>query len=449
MGYRTVSAFRKIENAATMVFFDIWVPIFLILTVPACLGYPFNTRSHRVVLASPTLISQSDPRYSGIDYPVYSTVCLPVPWPGRRVEPSDIPNILSDCYWIINEDLLHQQDLLFQNLVFRYNNFQDQSGKRYPSLWQHGQCSIAVTNGGKYTVEVLQLFNIVLSANQILKDCIEDQRIPEGGSVPVGTIGLSDMGFRVMVIGSKDIGPVNEPNLSLLSNLSSSGRDVNRNLLLTTSATEPSTGDSDAKQSTMSQPDFGLGKRSSDSHLHSSLSTSTRSLKPGGAWGTLNLIAPLANLSRSVKAPPDHPVDCFNPYSVKLEDADEEDCKFVINEIILRYPNPMSEQIFGYGPTADFDLSLPENQKWEYGCCVIFVKNSVSTRKKGTFRLVDVALAAHRIVGECIVGARFPIGGTADVGLIADRFFVSVGGLSSHDGQCGSRGSRGWTDRHA
>ena len=422
-----------------MVFFDIWVPLFLILTVPASLGYPFNTRSHRLVRASPT----------GTYYPVYSTVCLPVPWPGRRVEPSDIPNILSDCYWIINQDLLQQRDLLFQNLVFRYNNFQDQSGKRYPSVWQHGQCSIAVTNGGKYTVEVLQLFNIVLSANQILKECIENQRIPEGGSVPVGAIGLSDMGFRVMVIGSKDISPANEPGLSLLSNPNPSGRDIKRKLLHTTSATEPSTGDSDAKQSTMSQPIVGMAKRSSDTHLRSSLSTSTQSLKPGGAWGTSTLITPLTNLSRSVKAPPERPVHCFNPYSVKLQDADEKDCNLVINEIILRYPNPMTEQTFGYGPSVDFDLSLPENQKWTHGECVIFVKNSVSTRTTSTFRLVDVALAAHRIVAECIVGARYPIGGTADVGRTADKFYVGVGGLSSPDVEWGSRGSRGRTDRHA
>ena len=411
-----------------MVFFDIWVPIFLILTVPASLGYPFNTRSHRQALASPTLISQSNPKYQGTGYPVYSTVCLPVPWPGRQVKPSDIPNILSDCSWIINKDLLQQHDLLFQNLVFRYNDFEDRSGKRYPSLWQHGQCSILITNGGRYTVEVLQLFNIVLSANKILKECIEDKQIPQGGSIPIGAIGLSDMGFRVMVIGSSDIEAVNAPNLSLLSNLNPSGRDIKRSLLHTTSDTEPSIGDSAANQPTISPPDVGMEKRASDSHHRSSLSTSTQSLKPGGAGRTLNLIAPLANLSRSVKAPPDHPVDCFNPYSVKLQNADKEDCDFIINEIILRYPNPMSEQTFGYGPSADFDLSLPENQKWIYGSCVIFVRNSVGTRRD-TFRLVDVALAAHRIVKECIVGARYPIGGTADVGPVANNFYVGVGGF--------------------
>ena len=392
-------------------------------------------RSQRLAMATTTLISQSNSRYLGTGYPVYSTVCLPVPWPGTRVEPSDIPNILSDCSLIINEGLLQQHDLLFQNLVFRDNDFQDQSGKRYPSLWQHGQCSILVTNGGRYTVEILQLFNVAVSANKILKECIEDKRIPQGGSIPIGTIGLSDMGFRVMVVGSSDLHAVNELNLSLLSKLNYSGRDIKRSLLHTTSDTEPSIGDSDAKHSTMSQPDVGMRKRSSDSHLRSSLTTSTQSLKPVSA---LNLIAPLANFSRSVKAPPE--VSCFNPYSVKLQDADEADCNFVINEIILRYPNPMSEQTFGYGPSADFDLSLPENEKWIHGCCVVFVRNSVSTRTD-TFRLVDVALAAHRIVGECIVGARYPLGGTADVG--ANDFYVGVGGLTSPGVQCGSRGSRG------
>ena len=374
---------------------------------------------------------------------MYSTECPPVPWPGRRVKPSDIPHILSDCSWIINEDLLQQHDLLFQNLVFRSDDFHDQSGKRYTALWQRGQCSILVTNGGRSTVDVLQLFNIVLSANKILKECIEDKQIPQGGSIPIGTIDSFDMGFRVMVIGSNDIDAVHESTLSLLSNLNSSGRNIKRSLLHTTSATESSAGDSDARQSTMSQPEVGMGKRSSDIHLSSSLSTRTQSLKPGGAGATLNLITPLANLSGSVRAPPEHPVECFNPYSVRLQPAVAEDCDFIINEIILRYPNPMSEQTFGYGPPADFDLSLPENEKWIHGGCVIFVRNFVSKRLLGTFRLIDVALTAQRIVGECVVGAKYPIGGTADVGLIADRFYVGVGGLTLPGLQRGSRGSHG------
>ena len=338
---------------------------------------------------------------------------------------------------------MQQHDLLFQDLVFRSNDFHDQSGKRYPALWQRGQCSILVTNGGRSTIEVLQLFNVVLSADKILEKCIEDKRIPQGGSIPIGTIDSFDMGFRVMVVGSSDIDAVHEPTLSFSSNLNSSGRNIKRSLLHTTSATESSTGDADASQSTISQPDVGIGKRSSDVHLRSSLSTRTQSVKPGGASSTLNLIAPLANLSRSVRGPSDHEVECFNPYSVKLKPADAEDCDFIINEIILRYPNPFSEQTFGYGPPADFDLSLPENEKWIHGHCVIFVRNFISKRLSGTFRLVDVALTAQRIVGECVVGAKYPIGGTADVGLIADRFYVGVGGLTLPDVERGSRGSRG------
>ena len=337
---------------------------------------------------------------------------------------------------------MQQHDLLFQNLVFRHNDFQDRYGKRYRSLWQHGQCSIFVTNGGKRTVEILQLFNVVVSANKILKDCIEDKRNPLGGSIPIGSIELLNMGFRVNVLGSHNNDAVNEPNLSLLSNLSAFGRDIERSLLHTTSDPEPSPGDSAAKQPTISPPDVGMEKRSSDSHHRSSPLTSTQSLKPGGPWGASDLVVPLTNLSRSVRAPPDHPVDCFSPYSTKLLPASVEDCDFVINEIILRYPNPMSEQTFGYGPSADFDLSLPENERWSHGCCVIFVRDTDRTRRS-TFRLVDVALAAQRIVRDCVGSARYPNGGTAGVGPVGSTFYVGVGGLIPTDAQCGSRGSRG------
>ena len=409
-----------------MVLFDIWIPITLFLTAPASLAYPFDTRSQSLTLTSPEVISQVESQHLGYPYPVYPTACIPPSSRGRRVRPSDLPNVVSDCSWIINEDLLQQGSLLFQELVFGYSAFKDQSGKRYSSRWHRGLCVVLVTCAESNQNQTLQLFNVVLAANKILIDCIQDQQMPQGGTVPIGS---PDKSFYVGVLGwPKTVAGDVESSISPLSELDSLGRDVPGSLAHTRSNTKPSLGDHDANDSTTPPPDISMKKRVYDHQHDSSLSTSTQSLRSGGAWSIPDLAVPSTNLSGSFKAPANHPVQCFNPYSVKLKRAGAEDCRVVIDQIVLRYPNPMSPQTFGYGTSADIDLSLPENEKWIFRSCVVFVRNLDKTRTD-TFRMVDVAAAAQRIVKECVVDSRYPMGGTSDVGSVADNFYVGVGGF--------------------
>ena len=126
---------------------------------------------------------------------------------------------------------------------------------------------------------------------------------------------------------------------------------------------------------------------------------------------------------------PSHTVTCFNPYSTRLVQADVEDCDFTINEIILRLPNPMEEQTWGYSDYVDVDLRTHENEKWRFGRCVIFVSSPIKTQVD-RFRVVDVASTASKIVRQCIVDQRYPIGGTAGIGLRQSGFFVGVGGMT-------------------
>ena len=125
---------------------------------------------------------------------------------------------------------------------------------------------------------------------------------------------------------------------------------------------------------------------------------------------------------------PNFAVRCFNPFSTKLEPTDAEDCEIVINEIILRYPNPMVPQSFGYTDRVDIDLREPQNQKWVYGRCATFVRNMNKSRVD-TFRWVDVALVVHKIIKECIADQKYPLGGIANVGSRTEGFFVGVGGV--------------------
>lgn len=133
--------------------------------------------------------------------------------------------------------------------------------------------------------------------------------------------------------------------------------------------------------------------------------------------------------SNAISAPSNWPVRCFNPYSSNVHPASVEDCNLIIDEIILRYPNPMAEQSWGYSNSVDIDLRKPENQEWVTGRCKILVKNTHST-KVDRFSPADVALTAHRIMGECIVDNKYPYGGIADIGSIRRSFYVGVEGCT-------------------
>ena len=186
--------------------FHIRTPIFgfLILMIRASLAYPLNTSSQSTTLASPTLTSLISPEYLGDGYPVYPIVCIAPR--GALPSPSEIPKILSDCSWIINEILLRKYDILFQDLVFRYNDYLDHFGQRHHSFWDHGKCAITVTSGSRDQTQVLQLFNVVLAANKILKDCILDQQVAQGGITRIGSF---DKLFYVNVQGWFRYGTVN------------------------------------------------------------------------------------------------------------------------------------------------------------------------------------------------------------------------------------------------
>lgn len=150
--------------------------------------------------------------------------------------------------------------------------------------------------------------------------------------------------------------------------------------------------------------------------------------------GTLSVSNPkstplsLISLASDIKAPTEYPVNCFNPYSTKLPPAVIGDCEVIINELILRYPNLMTPQTFGYTPSVDVDLALPQNAKWAYGDCVMFVRNKDKTRTD-TFRIVDIAVGAHKIMNKCLVESKYRLGGTVGVGTANKNFFIGVCGV--------------------
>ena len=379
---------------------EIRIFVLLFLVAPSFLAYPFNPRSQSLATTSPISISQFN--YTDVEnYPVYPTLCFP------PMTPSDLQPPLSDCSWIINEELLKEEKLLFQDLDFFHNTFRDQLGRWYPSRWRRDRCVINVASVWNYEQQTLQLFNVVLSANKILKDCMMGNGGRDGGTVPIGSPAKS---FYVSVSGFRSADAMYQSNSPRSLSIGPVERNLERSPSYMTRNAEWLREDHDIAESTISlRQSVDLEQRASDRQHGSSLSTSTQDSDSGGALSSLDLVLPLKNASRTITAPPTE-VHCFDPFSRELASVTTADCEFIIDEIILRYPNPMSPQTFGYNSSADIDLSQPENEKWYHGDCVIFVRNINKTRMD-TFRIVDVASTAQRIVRECIYGTKYAKGG--------------------------------------
>ncbi len=124
-----------------------------------------------------------------------------------------------------------------------------------------------------------------------------------------------------------------------------------------------------------------------------------------------------------------YPVRCFHPIPMEFKAAKAEDCHVIIDDIILRYPEPFAELSWGYTDEQDINLALRENSKWSWGECTIFVR-SVDDRSVDRFRIVDVAARAKDVIRECVVGTKDGYGGFSDVGHLSRlvSFFVAVGG---------------------
>ena len=406
--------------------FDIWISVFLNLIAAACLAYPSNPRSQS---PTPTLTNDAIPgRLSqvslmkvGQEYPVYPTTCFP--FPSLHIPQLDTGEVISDCYRIINEILFQQNGLLLQDLAFDGNTLQDQRGHRYLSQWRGDQCVINVSSVKEDQRQTLQLFDVAVAARKILQECNEEQGIPRGGTTFLGS---TQNTVYVGVLGALENDTTKAP---LLSNPVSAIQDTRSTLVRTAPKFKSSTGGYGSDDLTNSlPPNVRMEKRGPDPQHGSSLPPRSQGSGQRDRLSSLNLIAPSTDPAGSIKAPPEYPVECFNPYMVRLKPADVEDCQFVIDDIILRYPNPMSEQTFGFTSSADIDLSLPENERWIFGRCAIFIRN-LNRSRTDTFRMVDVGITAHRIMTKCIIGARYPVGGTCDVGSTEDNFYVGVGGV--------------------
>lgn len=322
-----------------------------------------------------------------------TTASNPIPaTPITCISAIDSPKLTpSDCGYILNGMLLREPNI-FKERIFRRNSYRTDAGGYARSRWQYGNCQVSVLSD-RFAVQPLTLYNVALSANNIVHECVSGVRYPIGG---VSIIGDVSEGMYVLLEGhvepdrlsSKNSHPSQQPAVSV------------------------------SKRATRSQQDSENSARAPGVKTRNPVTSVSR---------VSNRPILISNLTLSPAAPPRYPAQCFNPAIIHLPPAAATDCIYVINQIILRRFDPTRQLTFGFTDAADVNLARAENQKWQFGQCMVSVKNNDESRVD-TFRMLDVASTARRISIQCLVDTQDKIGGVAYVGTDARGFYIYVGG---------------------
>lgn len=304
-----------------------------------------------------------------------------------------VPALLpSDCGYVLNTMILQEPNLLKQR-IFKRKTYMTDSGLYTRSRWQYSSCEVEVF-GHMHTSQLLTLLGVAFTADRIFNQCVKDTRPPKGGLSLLGDV---NKGFHVILRGYTESESVSAKNSSVSQQPAAS---VSRRGVLSRHHSE---GPARAQSMETRDPLTGV------SHVaNHSIVTSI---------STIGLVRP----------PIRYPIHCFNPLIIHLQPAAATDCGIIITQIILRLFVPTRQLTFGFTDAEDINLSRPEYQKWQYGQCMISVKNDDVTRVD-TFRLLDVAATARRITMQCLVNSQDKVGGVSDIGTDGRGFYVYVGG---------------------
>ena len=323
--------------------------------------------------------------------PVYKVECL------ENRPGVNLTKVAEDCITLFINISLRTDEAVQKRSSSRHKS-NDPTGPWVSARWAYGHCSISTRYSQIASLDRSALFDIALIASKILSECVTSDRKGQGGFVSAGS---NEESFYVGL----------------------QGQLADMNVKDTDDTEDPA------------PPDLELSKRALDAKVANRDLTRLQRRETVSSRGLtlLNQPTSLSNSTGGLKTGEDHELKCFSVGS-RLQYAAANDCRFIIDHIILGMNDPFRIQTWGFTHDVDIDLSLSEYE-WIYEHCYIRVSNGDETQVD-RFRPIDVAERALRLVEKCIVGVKEPLGGYADVGHLrfADSFYVVVAGTSKPPG---------------
>lgn len=301
----------------------------------------------------------------------------------------DLAAVEEDCAKVI-DDVISHLDGLYDKRVFLNQKYMSSNGRWVSARWTFGQCTVSARSGQSTSADLFSLHEVALSANIILSDCVTSYRKGQGG---FRRIGSPEASYNVVLQGSLP--------------------DVEGNTISDADALGfPSSQDSNQILS---------NKRAMNSP------TKFRPLPLDPSVLLIESLS-LSNFTGNLKVNVEHEADCFPPGS-PLPAVNGEDCTWIINNIILAMKDPFRVQTWGYTAAVENNVSLKRYQ-WIFNNCKISVRN-LDQQQVDSFRPVDVAEVAQRLVQTCVTQMKEPIGGTCDIGRLhlPKTFYVVMSGV--------------------
>ena len=347
----------------------------------AAFAQPSNPNPLPLVKPDPNSIANTSNAIAPTPLTADSIECLREARPAYLLRP--------DCRYILDE-IFPKQPHVLRPRIFKHNTYETDSGTYARSRWFYRTCEVEVY-GNRKVQQVMSLLDIAGVAGQIFEKCVNSLVIPIGG---LSLVGDESKGFHVILQG-------------VFESLSATNSSVSQSLDVSV-----------FKRAMRSQSN---GEKSVESQRietrHHPRDSSLTLVQPAGA----------TNSTSSLTAAWNHPVHCSDARLTRLQETISRDCNYIANRIIYNLFDPQAQMTFGFTDAADINLSRPEYRKWQYGRCMVSLRNNDETQVD-TFRLLDVVVTAIRISGKCVVDRwELKQGGTARVGALEHLFYIYLG----------------------
>ena len=347
----------------------------------AAFAHPPNPKPLSLILPNPDSIANTSNTPAPTPLTTDSIECL------RKLHPAYL--LRPDCRYILDE-IFPQQPHVLRPRIFKHNTYETDSGTYARSRWFYRTCEVEVY-GNRKAQQTMSLLDIAGLAGQIFEKCVNSFVIPIGG---LSLIGDKSKGFHVILQGISQ-------SLSATNSNASQSLDV-----------------SVYKRAMRSQSNT---KKSAELYRvetrHRRRDSSLMLVHPSGA----------TNSTSSLTAAWSHLVTCSDARLTPLQETLSRDCNYIANQIIYNLFDPEAQMTFGFTDAADINLSRPEYRKWQYGRCMVSLRNDDETQVD-TFSFFDVIATAIRINGRCVVDKwEKKQGGTARVGALEHLFYVYLG----------------------
>lgn len=160
--------------------------VFFFLNLSITLALPSNLE--KPVQATETINSTILAASSTVPNPFqeYNVECL-----RNRISPTLVP---LDCIHVSN-DLILIEPNVFRERRFLRKTYETDGGNYAPSQWQFHTCEVTVV-GHQHASTLLTLYDVALTVDKIVRECVADERYRKGGLCLIGDM---SQGFHVIV----------------------------------------------------------------------------------------------------------------------------------------------------------------------------------------------------------------------------------------------------------